>query len=55
MKKNTLQPKITNIYNEKGLAFTDLIQEWLNENNFFLNLNNNKNESSINSYCKFKL
>ncbi len=44
MQKSTLQPKVTNIYNENGLALTDLMQEWLNENYFFLNLNNDKNE-----------
>lgn len=44
MQKNTLQPKVTNIYNENDLTLTELIQEWLNENYFFRNLNNDKNE-----------
>ncbi len=44
MKRNTLQPKVTNIYNENGLTLTELTQEWLNENYFFLNLNNDKNK-----------
>ena len=43
MQKNTLQPKATNIYNENGLTLTELIQEWINENYFFMNLNNNIN------------
>ena len=43
MQKNTLQPKITNIYDENGLTLTELIQEWINENYFFMNLNNNIN------------
>lgn len=58
MQKNTLQPKITNIYDENGLTLTELMQEWLNENYFFGNLNNDKNEikyNGINSYRKFKL
>ena len=44
MQKNTLQPKVKNIYNENGLTLTQLIQEWLNENYFFLNLNNDKDK-----------
>ena len=42
MQKNTLQPKITNIYNENDLTLTELMQEWINENYFFWNLNNDK-------------
>ena len=42
MQKNTLQPEVTNVYNENGLTLTELIQEWLNENYFFWNLNNDK-------------
>lgn len=44
MQKNTLQPKVTNIYNENGLTLTELMQEWLNEKYFFWNLNHDKNE-----------
>lgn len=44
MQKNTLQPKVTNIYNENGLTLTKLMQEWLNGNYFFWNLNNDENE-----------
>ncbi len=44
MQKNTLQPKVTNIYRENGVTLTDLMQEWLNENYFFWNLNTDKNE-----------
>ncbi len=44
MQKNTLQPKVTNIYNENGLTLTQLMQEWINANYFFGNLNNDKNK-----------
>lgn len=44
MQKNKLQSRVTNIYNENGLTLTELMQEWLNENYFFLNLYNDKNE-----------
>ncbi len=44
MQKNTLQPKVTNIYSENSVTLTELMQEWLNENYFFWNLNNDKNE-----------
>lgn len=44
MQKNTLQPKITNIYSENGVTLTELMQECINENYFFWNLNNDKNE-----------
>ena len=52
MQKNTLQPKATNIYNENGLTLTELMQEWLNENYFFWNLNNDKNEIKYKSINK---
>lgn len=45
MQKNTLQPKVKNIYNKNGLTLTDLMQEWLNENYFFWNLNNDTSET----------
>lgn len=44
MQKNTLQPKVTNRYNENGITLTKSVQEWLNEKYFFWNLNNDKNE-----------
>lgn len=49
MQKNTLQPKITNIYDENGKSLTNLMQEWLNENYFFWNLNNDKKEAKCKS------
>lgn len=52
MQKNTLQPKVTNIYNENGLTLTKLMQEWINENYFFWNLNNDKNEIKYKSINK---
>lgn len=52
MQKNTLQPKVTNIYNETGLPLTKTVQEWLNENYFLLNLNNGKNEVKYKSINK---
>ncbi len=44
MQKNLLQTKVINIYNENGVMLTELVQEWLNENYFFWNLNNDKFE-----------
>lgn len=44
MQKNISQPRVINIYNENGLTLTELMQEWINENYFFGNLNNDKNE-----------
>lgn len=44
MQKNTLQTKVTNTYDKNGLTLTELMQDWLNENYFFWNLNNDKNE-----------
>lgn len=52
MQKNTLQPKVTNRYNKNGLTLTELTQELLNENYFFWNLNNDKNEIKYNSINK---
>ncbi len=52
MQKNTLQPKVTNIYNENGITLTELMQEWLNENYSFWDLNNDKNEIKYNSINK---
>lgn len=43
MKKNILQAKVTNRYNEHGATITQLIQAWINEKYFFENLKNNKN------------
>ncbi len=43
MPKNTLTAKVIKIYSENGLTLTELIQEWINENYFFMNLNNNIN------------
>lgn len=34
MKKNILQAKVTNRYNENGATITQLIQAWMNEKNF---------------------
>ena len=42
MQKNVLQTKVINIYNENDVMLTELVQEWLNENYFFWNLNNDK-------------
>ena len=52
MQKNTLQPKVTNIYSENSVTLTELMQEWLNENYFFGNLNNDKNEIKYKSINK---
>lgn len=52
MKKNTLQPKITNIYSKNGITLTELMQEWLNENYFFWNLNNDTNNIKYNRINK---
>lgn len=38
MPKDTL--KIINIYSKNKITITELIQEWINENYFLLNLNN---------------
>ena len=52
MQKNTLQTKVTNIYDENGLTLTELMQKLLNENYFFWNLNNDKNEIKYKSINK---
>lgn len=52
MQKNTLQPKVTNIYSENGVTLTYLMQEWLNENYFFWNLNNDTSEIKYNGINK---
>ena len=35
MQKNTIQPKIRNIYSKNGSTLTELMQEWINESYFF--------------------
>ena len=52
MHKNVLQTKVINIYNENGVMLTELVKEWLNENYFFWNLNNDKIETKYNSINK---
>lgn len=52
MQKNTSQIKVINIYNENSITLTELVQEWLNENYFFWNLNNDKIETKYNSINK---
>lgn len=52
MQKNTLQPKVINIYAKNGLTLTQLMQEWINEKYFFGNLNNDKNEIKYKSINK---
>lgn len=52
MQKNTSQPKVTDIYNENGVTLTNLMQEWLNENYFFWNLNKNTIEIKYNGINK---
>ena len=52
MQKNTLQTKVINVYNENSITITELVQEWLNENYFFLNLNNDKIEMKYNCVNK---
>lgn len=52
MKKNTLQSKVTNIYNKNGLTLTELMQEWLNEKYFFGNLNNDTTNIKYNRINK---
>ena len=42
MQEKASQIKVINIYKENNLTLTKLIQQWLNENYFFWNLNNNK-------------
>ncbi len=44
MQKNILQPKVTNIYSKNGITLTKLMQEWLDENYFFCNSNNDKHK-----------
>ncbi len=52
MQKNTLQTKVINVYNENSITITELVQEWLNENYFFWNLNNDKIEMKYNCVNK---
>ena len=52
MQKNVLQTKVINIYNENDVMLTELVQEWLNENYFFLNLNNDKIDIKYNGINK---
>lgn len=50
MQKSTLQVRVTNRYNQNDVTLTNLMQEWINENYFFWNLNNN-NTSEIKYNC----
>ncbi len=52
MQKNVLQTKVINIYNENDVMLTELVQEWLNENYFFWNLNNDKIDIKYNGINK---
>ena len=42
MQEKKSQIKVINIYKENNITLTNLVQQWLNENYFFWNLNNNK-------------
>ncbi len=42
MQEKASQIKVINIYKENNLTLTNLVQQWLNENYFFWNSNNNK-------------
>ncbi len=42
MQEKASQIKVINIYKENNITLTNLVQQWLNENYFFWNLNNNK-------------
>ena len=54
MPKDNVQEKITivNSYNENGKMLTTLTQEWLNENYFFWNLNNDTSNIKYNHINK---
>ena len=42
MQEKKSQIKVINIYKENNITLTNLVQQWLNENYFFWNSNNNK-------------